>query len=244
LLKNSLKKTGGISIVKIELIKYTKQGIELIAESARVSGVPPGMSDADIVKMIVENDYTSAIEHISFTFDIREMSIAASREFLEHRISSHTGRSTRYNEEEGFGYYVPREIKNNPEALKEFNKAMEAANDIYSKLAELGVKREGRRYVLPMAMHCRYLWTVNARSLINFLGLRLCVRAAPELMELAKKLHEIVNAIYPEIFGEIDCRGRILGVCPENFVREGFLCPYKKGKLYIPTKNDVKSKKV
>jgi thymidylate synthase (FAD) len=201
------------------------------------------MSDAEIVRMIVENDYMSAIEHISFTFDLSEMSIAASREFLEHRISSHTGRSTRYNEEEGFGYYIPKEIKNNPEALDEFKVIMESANQAYMRLKVLGVKREGRRYVLPMAMHCRYLWTVNARSLINFLGLRLCVRAAPELRELAKKLHSIASEIYPEIFKGIDCRGRILGVCPENAVREGFPCPYKKGKNRVPTKADVKEGK-
>lgn len=201
------------------------------------------MTNSEIVRMIVENDYTSAIEHISFTFDIKEMSIAASREFLEHRISSHTGRSTRYNEEEGFGYYIPKEIKNNPDAIKEFKRVMETANETYLKLRELGIKREGRRYVLPMAMHCRYLWTVNARSLINFLGLRLCVRASPELRELAKKLHKIVVELYPEIFEGVDCRGRIMGVCPENKVRDGFPCPYKKGGLYIPTKEEVKSGK-
>lgn len=198
------------------------------------------MSDAEIVGMIVENDYMSAIEHISFTFDISEMSIAASREFLEHRISSHTGRSTRYNEEEGFGYYIPKEIKNNPEALEEFKRAMEYSNAAYQKLKNLGVKREGRRYALPMGMHCRYLWTVNARSLVNFLGLRLCVRAAPELRELAKNLQGVASEIYPDIFSNIDCRGRILGVCPENAVREGFPCPYKKGKNRVPTKADVK----
>ena len=200
------------------------------------------MSDAEIVRMIVENDYMSAIEHISFTFDISEMSIAGSREFLEHRISSHTGRSTRYNEEEGFDYYIPKEIRNNPEALSEFNAAMEYSNKTYQRLKDLGVKREGRRYVLPMAMHCRYLWTINARSLVNFLGLRLCVRAAPEMRELAKKLHKIAVQIYPEIFDGIDCRGQILSVCPENTVRDGFPCPYKKGSQRVPTKAEIKKK--
>jgi len=31
-----------------------------------------------------------------------------------------------------------------------------------------------------------------------------------------------------------------MGVCPENKVRNGFPCPYKKGKRYIPTKEEVK----
>jgi len=229
-------------LVEVELLAYTRDGVELVARGARVSGVPAEMSDAEIVRMIVENDYTSAIEHISFTFDIRELSIAASREFLEHRIASHTGRSTRYKEEGGFSYYTPPEIKGSAEALEVYEKAMEAADQAYKKLREMGVKRESRRYVLPMALHCRYLWTVNARALINFLGLRLCVRASPEMRELARKVHRIVKDIYPEIFDDIDCRGRTMGACPENKVREGFPCPYKSGRRYVPTKEEVKSR--
>ncbi|HID65831.1 MAG TPA: thymidylate synthase (FAD), partial [Aquificaceae bacterium] len=37
------------------------------------------------------------LKHIYFTFDISEIIIAISRELLEHRIASHTARSTRYN---------------------------------------------------------------------------------------------------------------------------------------------------
>ena len=228
--------------MEVKLVTYTKNGIELVAHSARVSGVPEDMSDEEIVKMIVENDYSSALEHIVFTFELSGISLAISRELLEHRIASHTGRSTRYQEEEGFGYYIPKEIERNKEALEIFKRVMEDANRAYAELKKLGIKKEGRRYVLPMAAYCRYLWTINARSLINFLSLRLCVRAAPEIRELAKKVKEIVVKIYPEIFANIDCRGVTFGVCPENEVREHFpTCPYIKGKKRIPTKKEIKA---
>lgn len=229
--------------MKVKLITYTKNGVELVAKSARVSGVPPGLKDREIVRMIVENDYSSALEHISFTFELSGISLALSRELLEHRITSHTGRSTRYNEEEGFGYYAPKEIARNPEAAKMFKKAMEDANKYYLQLKKLGVKKEGRRYVLPLAAHCTYVWTANARSLINFLSLRLCVRAAPEIKELAGEIKKIVLKLYPEIFASIECRGITLGVCPENEVRKSFpACPYAKGKKRIPTKQEIKEK--
>ncbi|MBU2560037.1 FAD-dependent thymidylate synthase, partial [archaeon] len=85
--------------------------------------------------------------------------------------------------------------------------------------------------------------------LINFLGLRLCTRAAPEIKELAKRLHALALEVYPEIFKNIECRGRNLAVCPENEVRDspqGKGCPHKgKGtKTYIPTKADVRRGKL
>ncbi len=227
-------------MVKVKLLKYTTDGVKLVANCCRVSGIPE-MDDEDIVRMVVENDYTSAIEHIYFTFEISEMSIAISRELLEHRIASHTARSTRYNLEEGFSYTIPPVDEEIAEILKE---AMESArkyySEIYGKMLEKGYSkaeaREVSRYVLPMATHCTYIWTVNARSLINFLGLRLCVRAAPEMRELAQKIYDIVVKIYPEIFEGVGCRGVNYGVCPENEVRPKN-CPYRNK---IPTKKELK----
>lgn len=227
-------------MVKVELLKHTDGGVELIAKSARVSGIPEDLSDREAVRMMVENDYGSVLEHVYFTFDISEISIAISRELLEHRIASHTARSTRYNLEEGFGYVTPEILKRSRKLRKIFEAAIGQARESYSKLYSGMVKEgftgeealEAARYLLPMAAHTRYVWTVNARSLINFLGLRLCVRAAPEIRELAQEIHKIVVKIYPEIFEGIDCRGYNLGLCPENENRPP-TCPYLKK---IPTK--------
>jgi thymidylate synthase (FAD) len=223
--------------MKVELLKYTQGGIELIAKSARVSGVQ-GLKDREIVRMMVENDYSSVLEHISFTFDISGISIALSRELLEHRIASHTARSTRYQEEK-FEYYTPKEIEKNEKIKEYYDAVMKELAKVYQDLKRMGISRESRRYVLPLSTHTHYIWTINARSLINFLGLRLCVRAAPEIKMLAEKIYRIVVGIYPDIFKGVGCRGRNLSVCPENEVRDsqGKDCPFK----YIPTMKEVKS---
>jgi thymidylate synthase (FAD) len=237
-----------VILLKVKLLRVTDDGVNLVANSARVSGVPESMDEKSIVRMIVENDYSSALEHIVFTFDISDISIAISRELLEHRIASHTARSTRYNIEEGFGFvnpleYIPEiETIAGKDAEKEFLKAMEDARKHYIRIYRIlekyssSIAKEVARYVLPVAAHTHYVWTVNARSLINFLMLRLCVRAAPEMRELAKKIREIVVEIYPEIFSGIGCRGYTLGICPENEARPKN-CPYRK---LIKTKKEVK----
>ena len=232
-------------MVRVKLLHYTKNGVELIANSARVSGIPEHLSDREIVRIIVENDYSSVLEHIVFTFDISEISLALSRELLEHRIASHTARSTRYNLEKEFGYVIPELIRKDEELVDLFRKVMEDARQnyikIYERMLEKGYSkseaREVARYVLPMATHTHYIWTINARSLINFLGLRLCARAAPEMRELARKIYDIVVKIYPEIFENIGCRGYNLGLCPENEARPAN-CPYRNK---IPAKEQVKA---
>jgi thymidylate synthase (FAD) len=231
-------------MVKVRLLRYTPDGVKLVAEGCRVSGIPEGLSDEEIVRMVVENDYTSAIEHIYFTFDISEISVALSRELLEHRIASHTARSTRYNVEKDFGYVIPPPIRDDDELVEIFKEAMESARQYYTKIYERMLEKgysksdalEVARYVLPMATHTHYIWTINARSLINFLGLRLCKRAAPEMRELAQKIYDIVVEIYPEIFKDIGCRGYNLGLCPENEARPKD-CPFR---AKIPTKKEVK----
>lgn len=225
-------------MAKVKLLRVTEEGINLVAESARVSGVSLTQSAGEIIGLITDNDYSSALEHIYFTFDISEISVALSRELLEHRISSHTARSTRYMEEQGFGYHVPKELerKGEAEAAGIYRAAMKNADEAYTKLRELGVAREQARYVLPLALHTHYVVTMNVRSLINFFMLRLCVRASPEIRELAMRMYKLCLEEYPDILSKIWCRGFTLGVCPENEARPNE-CPFKK---ILPKKREIK----
>lgn len=226
--------------MEVKLLRVTEGGIDLVAEAAKVSGVFSTQSAKEIVELIVDNDYSSVLEHINLTFDISRISVALSRELLEHRIASHTARSTRYMEEKGFGYYVPRELerKGKEEEARIYREAMKNAKEAYTKLRELDIAKEHARYVLPMALHTHYVVTMNVRSLLNFFMLRLCVRAAPEIRELAMRLYKICLEEYPAIFSNIWCRGFTLGVCPENEVRPNE-CPFKK---ILPKKREIKGK--
>ena len=222
----------------VKLLRVTEEGINLVAEAAGVSGVLPTQIAREIVELITDNDYSSVLEHVYFTFDLSGISVALSRELLEHRIASHTARSTRYMEEKGFDYYVPKELerKGKEEEARIYRAAMKNANEAYTKLRELGVAREQARYVLPLALHTHYVVTMNVRSLINFFMLRLCVRASPEIRELAMRMYKICLEKYPDILSRIWCRGFTLGVCPENKARPN-TCPFKK---LVQEKREVK----
>jgi thymidylate synthase (FAD) len=197
----------------VSLVNYTQNGVKLIADAVRLTGpFFTRMEDADVVRYMVKHDYGSVLEHVVFTFMLKDITIAISRELLEHRIASHTARSTRYSDEGAAGFYIPhftdaagREI---------YTATLQYLQQQYRKLkAHSGY--EVARYVLPLATHCTYQWTVNARSLINFLRLRLCTNAAPEMRELATTIKNLVVNLYPEIFETIGCRGSQYGLCPE-----------------------------
>ena len=200
--------------MQVTLINYTRNGLKTIADAVRVTGpFFDQMSDEKIVKYMVKHDYGSALEHIYFTFELEDISVAISRELLEHRIASHTAKSTRYvSEAGGFQYYMSPKIKE--PLLSKYKKHMESVLKLYKEI-EQKVDRESARYVLPMGLKCTYVWTINVRSLLNFLRLRLCKNAAPEMRELAKKVKKEVVKIYPQIFEDVDCRGSQWGFCPE-----------------------------
>lgn len=180
------------------------------------------------IKVIVRRDYSSVLEHIVFTFKIT-CSIAASREILEHRIASHTARSTRYCDEGDFQVILPP-IKNhsNEETLSLLTiiEAVTRFIQNYYDILKIKYGREIARYVLPLCAETQYILTINARSLINFFGLRLCVRASPELREIAKQMLDHCRKVAPEIFNLIGCRGVNFGVCPEGKARPND-CPHK-----------------
>ncbi len=199
--------------MKVTLLNYTKNGIKLIADAVRVSGpFFNSKNDSNLTKYMIKHDFTSTIEHVSFTLLLKDISIAISRELLEHRLASHTARSTRYSDEGKTDFYYPKFRSNTDKEI--YEKTLQYIQEQYVKLKE-NCGYESARYLLPLATHCTYVWTINARSLINFLQLRLCKNSAPEMQELAKQVKRLVEHIYPEIFGSINCRGSQYKICPE-----------------------------
>lgn len=212
-----------------------------VVYSARVSGIPQDFPDEEVFKMMVKNDYGSALEHIIIKFDIK-MSKGNAPELLEHRISSHTGYSTRFvkvdnrytDDYERYEVIIPWDLLHILGHKEDLSKATEEelesigfgfinsvpnAISEYERLLEDDVPRESARYVLPFCQAVGiYHMTWNLRSLINFLSLRLCVRSSPEMRSLASQIYfELIEQL-PIMRKLIGCRGFMRGVCPEDNV--------------------------
>ena len=84
---------------------------------------------------------------------------------------------------------------------------------------------ENARYVLPNATETKIVFTMNLRSLINFLSERCCNRAQWEIRELARQIISEIEKVSPEI---AYCLGAPceFGKCPEGAMTCGK--PFKK----------------
>ncbi len=247
-------------IWNFEVVKG-KEAWKEVVYAARVSGVPSRIEGEKVLRMIIGNDYGSALEHIIIKFDI-EMSKGCAPELLEHRMASHSGFSTRYvqannkealklefkKEDNVYEIIVPchlLEVKDQEteNRLKIFLNGITKSLEAYERLINEGLPRESARYALPFCQAVAiYHFTINLRSLLNLLSLRLCVRTSPEFRCLAAQLYFNLTKKLPIIKGMIGCRGFIRGTCPESNVtgvRTGEPHPFYPPCLFKNPNSDI-----
>lgn len=176
-----------------------------------------------IINYMMKHRHGTPFEHSVFTFQVKAP-IFVAREWMRHRIGSYNEVSLRYTEIEP-EFYVPeywrsQDPKNkqgsvptgaNPTATLNVVSANESAKQHYKLLLENGVARELARLVLPVNVYTEFMWTVNARSLMNFLSLRLDSGAQYEIRVYALTILTIFRDKMP--------------ITAEAFVENSYIAP-------------------
>lgn len=174
---------------------------------------PSECSDVDsefIDRIINQYHHASIAEHISFNFFIDGISRACLQELARHRMASLSVKSSRY---------TLKELKNEPSFktrvfpedeteycfVYERNRAeqylvftdLELVNDAsiegLEKLRNIisqGVSNDVAKYCMPESFRTQLTWTINLRSLQNFLSLRTDRKALPEIQHLANLIYQ------------------------------------------------------
>ncbi len=213
--------------MKIQLINFTRNPEETVAQSARLCYSDRGISElkeatvgdkADkIIKKIMKLGHYSVLEHVSFTFGIEGISRVTSHQLVRHRIASFSQQSQRYVKVGGGqGYIIPESIKKNKKELFfKFQELSQSCFSFYQEMLAEGILAEDARYILPQAIETSIIFTANARELIHFFRLRCCNRAQWEIRELAISMLKLVKDIAPNIFEDAGppC---LIGPCPEG----------------------------
>lgn len=165
---------------------------DMVVQAAQVSGkgennpetVPPRL-----IQALLNGRHGSPFEHTAFTFFV-EAPLFVFREWQRHRISSFNEMSGRYTELQP-KFYIPgpeRKMVNSGTKMKpRFVYDRDGAgNNMREDMVHLaleswaayqthlknGIANEVARMVLPLNIMSQMYWTVNARSLMNFLSLR------------------------------------------------------------------------
>ncbi len=168
----------------VELVDFFG-GDKAVAMAARISYMSKSNSieeDKRLIELLAKLGHESPFEHIVFTFHVKAP-IFVARQWMRHRIASINERSGRFTEfEEEF--YVPTDERtgNSSEIMEE---SMKNAFETYNLLISRGVKKEVARMVLPLSLYTEWYWTINARSLMNFLNQRADSHAQYEIQRYA-----------------------------------------------------------
>jgi thymidylate synthase (FAD) len=183
-------------------------------------------SDEGLIRFLMRDRHGTPFEHNSFRFHIR-CPIFVAREWMRHRVSSFNEFSLRYAKASD-EFYVPaaedvRSQVGKPGAYsfepvsdevaettrEKLQAVYETAYETYQELVELGVARELARCALPVGAYTEFYWTVNARSLMNFLSLRNAETAQREIRRYAAACERFLEQLMPVTYEAFVGNGRV-----------------------------------
>ena len=162
----------------------------------------------EYVKMLISIGHESVLEHCYFTFEI-VCDRGVSHELVRHRIASYTQESTRYVDFSKKDIYFNITDKLDNDDRIELENHLKQVMSLYDKLN----KKYGKdiaRGVLPNITLTKIIATFNARSLRNFIKLRLDNKAHFEIKKIASEildcLGEEYSVLFKDIIGEVNER--------------------------------------
>jgi thymidylate synthase (FAD) len=187
-----------------------------------------GEKDRDLIDRVGNKfKHASTLEHLTYTFYISGVSRALLQELARHRMASPSVKSTRYTlkelkEEETFTdgmsmielkekYQNPTEVYADrhmvraskylvwSEVLGVDFASVIALENLRLMLVD-GVSNDRAKYCLPESYKTELTWTINARSLQNFIALRSSKSALWEIQDLAKALFEVLPEDHKYLF--------------------------------------------
>ena len=118
------------------------------------------------------------------------------REFYTHIgcLPTRLQSSTRYVDAKSFKYVTPPSVFKNEKARQVYDETMEHIREGYTKLEELGIKREDAAMVLPLGMETVIVDKRNFRNLVDMAKNRMCTRAYWEYRQLMNDICEALSS--------------------------------------------------
>lgn len=174
------------------------------------------LAEADIAlldRLVHKNKHESIAEHISYNFNIEGLPRFVLTEMTRHRIASYSVQSTRYTLAKGLRNEKPF-LNINKETLDRACKYIDINMNISKKIQidQLEILRKGIteiasldyvKYLVPENYLTNLVWTINVRSLRNFLHLRLSKSAHFKIRELAELVYNAIPEEHKFLFSDL-----------------------------------------
>ena len=187
-----------------------------------------GEKDKELINRVGNKfKHASTLEHLNYTFYISGVSRALLQELARHRIASPSVKSTRYTLKElknedtftnGMSMIELKEKYTNPDEvysdihMKRASKYLVFTDILgvdFSSVVALenlrlilieGISNDKAKFCLPESYKTELTWTINARSLQNFITLRSGKAALWEIRDLANILFKSLPQEHQYLF--------------------------------------------
>ena len=190
--------------MQVELLHYTP--LHVCSHAIRTcwnthSKSDKGKLDESLIYRVGNiNKHKSVLEHLFYSFDIKGISRACLQELARHRMASLSVKSTRYtlkelNKEDSFLPLCEENYKraekyimlSSNERVKD--QSIKALENLRLAVKD-GIANDIAKYIIPECYKTELVWSINARSLQNFLELRTAKVALKEIRELAYSVYK------------------------------------------------------
>jgi thymidylate synthase (FAD) len=187
----------------------------LAARVSTGSGLRGYQQDVKLLKYLWEQKHSSPFEQVQLKFYVKAP-IFVARQWFRHRTMSFNEISARYTELKD-EFYIPKDFRTQSKTLKQSEggvlpenqqnaakRLVESSNSnsyrAYKELIDMGVERGLARTVLPTNIYTEFIFSVNLRNLLHFVGLRSEVNAQWEIRQYSYSIEEILAFVCPEIY--------------------------------------------
>lgn len=163
-----------------------------------------GDNDAQLIRRIIGFAHTSTLEHIQYTFYIKGLSRAILQELARHRIASYSVESTRYTLKRilnGENSIEDIMVSTGDEDLDELNRRhMEELKELINRK---GLRNDIAKYGIVESYPVNLQFSLNIRSLRNFIALRSSKSAHFEIRNLTEKIRSVIPVDHNIFFEDL-----------------------------------------
>lgn len=174
----------------------------------------PTMDEDALIGSFISSDRPRELEHVSYTFLIRDISLSAITHLVRHRMQSlsvppltavRRGR-----------FMVPETVKKDARLLEEYRKAFQSEAEAARAFQDAGGRKEHLVYFNLAGNVLDVLTTLNAREMLVFFKLRCCSRAQWEIHNVADAMLKEARSSFPQLFSRMGPSCLTDGRCPEG----------------------------
>lgn len=187
--------------MKVTLLDYTKDAARFIGYCASICYDSDTSYDACIRRAgkCKDSGHLATMRFAYATFHIADISRACSHQLVRHKHLDYLQRSQRYVKEKDATFVMPPNLTEDQQAM--LLASYSDAQQSYSKLLDMGVKKEDARMVLPNGTTTDIIVTGNLQGWYDFVRLRTDKAAQYEIRQVANEIKFFLETIIaPEVF--------------------------------------------